>query len=563
MVTATATEFRAVLDCLQKTYNDSPNYSYETGEFHCPDGRIWEVWLVCAGQGNVQAALCASQAIQEIHPDLLVFLGTAGSLKDDVGIGDVVFATHVYGYESGRVGEEGILARPDVAIADGELTGLARRLAGNRSWQGRIPDGSAAAGSMPEAHVAPICAGEKIIADTGAEIRERLHAHFNGAAAVEMEGLGFLSAAHYWGNVRAAVIRGISDRLSGKDSASDKVRQPMACRNAAAFLFELISHLRIPEGRRVDGPESQYRLWGGPMANRTFIPDSGDNGSSTLITRADLPAMNLVGQVIDGRYELVREIGRGALNAVWEAEERAFGRALGRVAVKLQPPEKRRRFLYFSREAELIASFDSPYLIPYRSAWTEGSGQLQGWSFIATGLADMSLRDRIDEERLKESKLLRMMLDVGRALKYLHSRGLVHGDVKPANILRHCGRWVLGDFGLTQKTGSSEPEGTIGYMAPERFEGKVTSKNDVYSYAVTAIIAATGWDRIESSTVVNTRIRVGALMRGAPDPPSIEYGAFPEAVGELLHRATRQDPKDRPTMADMIAAIEKELEGSS
>ncbi|ELP69008.1 hypothetical protein STRTUCAR8_07564, partial [Streptomyces turgidiscabies Car8] len=128
-----------------------------------------------------------------------------------------------------------------------------------------------------------------------------------------------------------------------------------------------------------------------------------------------------------------------------------------------------------------MASFDNPYVIPYRAAGTEHSGPMKGWSYIVNGLAGGSLRDWINEQPMADEALGFMLLDLARALQYLHRQRLVHGDVKPANILNYGGRWVLGDFGLTQPTGAQEPEGTLGYMAPERFSGRVISANDVYS----------------------------------------------------------------------------------
>ncbi|MER5524405.1 protein kinase [Streptomyces sp. NPDC002677] len=562
VLTATTTEFRSVCASLgtDGSRDSSPEFTYEVGEFRCPDGRWWDVWVACGGQGNIPAALQASHAIQQLRPDLLVFLGTAGSLNHSVAIGDVVFATRIYGYESGRLDSGGLKARPEVAVADQELIGLARRIAAKKTWHDRIDVPPGAQYQWPEAHVAPICAGEKILADDRSELRRQLRQHFNDAAAVEMEALGFLSAAHYWGNVKAVVVRGISDRLRGKTPRRDQRLQPLACGHATAFLFELLSLFHLPHARRESEFDSRYGMWYGPLSDRTFLPDSDEPERPTLLTRTEVPSLELVGKVVDHRYELVREIGRGALNGVWEAEEKAFGQSLGRVALKMQPPSSKKRFLYFRREAELISSFDSPYVLPYRSAWTEAAGPLRGWSFIATGLGDMSLRDAVRGRALVDQALLRLMADLGRGLCYLHDQGLVHGDVKPANILRYHGRWVLGDFGLTQKPGTYEPQGTIEYMAPERFKGVVTPPNDIYAYAVTSIIATTDMMRSETPTLRNDGERLAELIRrGAPEPPGFRPQWFPGRLAGLLYAALASEPGDRPSMAEITTAVEEAL----
>jgi nucleoside phosphorylase len=89
----------------------------------------------CIGQGNVIAALQASQAIQDLQPELIVFLGTAGGLKEGVRLGDVVFATKVYGYERGKQTDERLFARPDIALVDPRTAAFARMIAGSDKWR--------------------------------------------------------------------------------------------------------------------------------------------------------------------------------------------------------------------------------------------------------------------------------------------------------------------------------------------------------------------------------------------------------------------------------------------
>jgi len=157
-----------------------------------------------------------------------------------------------------------------------------------------------------------------------------------------------------------------------------------------------------------------------------------------------------------------------------------------------------------------------------------------------------------------------MLLDLAKGLRYLHRQRLVHGDVKPANILRYEHRWVLGDFGLTQPTGAHEPEGTLGYMAPERFDGRVVTANDVYSFAVTAVVAASGTWQNERRTVDSTLRKVtDYLSSDVHRRPEYDPELFSDEFGALLGRCFEEDPLDRPTMDDVISCIEQEMDLSS
>ncbi|NNN37463.1 protein kinase [Streptomyces sp. S3(2020)] len=555
ILTAALSEYRAVRASLSqlRTAESASGAPYSVGSLAVRAG-FWEVWAACIGQGNIGAALETSQAIQELKPELIAFVGTAGSLRDEVQLGDVVFATKVYGYESAKQTNDGLLGRPAIEMADRNTTQVAFRVAAEETWADRVsrPAGEPA----PRAHIAPLAAGDKIHTGNRSELHRYLRSSFEDAHAVEMEGLGFLSGARFWPtDTKAVVVRGVSDRLADKDPVQDAALQPAACHNAMAFLSELLENL-WPKADEFWRRLGSATVPGQPAMNASTFMALGSDGGSTVVRHEDIPELNLVGVVIDGRYRLLREIGRGALNVVWEAEEFAFGGSLGRVALKLQPPKNDKRFIYFTREATVMAGLDSPNLLPYRCAGVQAHGPLAGWSFIATALAELSLRDMVNEQPLQGAELARMLEDVAAGLDHLHTMRLVHGDVKPANILWLGHRWVIGDFGLTQKTGAHEPEGTVGYMAPERFKGLVTTKNDVYSFAVTAVVAASGLGRSEESTIANTFMRVmDFLHTNIPRSPHLKEHWFPPGVAPVLRQAMKRHPAERPTMKDILDTL--------
>lgn len=217
---------------------------YEQGKF-VTNGQVWEVGIAEVGAGNAGAAVEAERAIAYLKPDILFFIGIAGGIKD-VAIGDVVAATDVYGYESGKSGEQ-FFTRPKAGKSAYALVQRAKREAGKTDWLQRL---SSSPASQPRVFVAPIAAGEKVIAAKQSYIFQFLRASYNDAIAVEMEGFGFLSAAFAYPNIKAIVIRGISDLVEGKNDDSiepEQVRQEKASHHASAFAFEMLAKFRIEE----------------------------------------------------------------------------------------------------------------------------------------------------------------------------------------------------------------------------------------------------------------------------------------------------------------------------
>lgn len=217
---------------------------YERGTFSA-NGQTWEVGIAEVGAGNAGAAVEAERAIAHFKPDVLLFVGIAGGIKD-VAIGDVIAATKVYGYESGKV-ESQFFTRPTVGQSTYAFVQRARSEARKGEWLQRLSNGSE---PQPRVFVAPIAAGEKVIASRESELYQFLRSSYNDAIAVEMEGFGFLSAAFAYPNIQSIVIRGISDLIEDKNAVdpeegTEEDRQARASQNASAFAFELLRKLQI------------------------------------------------------------------------------------------------------------------------------------------------------------------------------------------------------------------------------------------------------------------------------------------------------------------------------
>ena len=196
-----------------------------------------------------------------------------------------------------------------------------------------------------------------------------------------------------------------------------------------------------------------------------------------------------VGSTLGG-FRVKRLLGRGAMGAVYLAEDVHLQRkaALKVIATELADDDRfRRRFLL---ESQLAAGLDHPNIVPIYAA-----GEDQGVIFLAMKYVEgYNLSELIESlDRVGDERALSLLAQVGDALDSAHGLGLVHRDVKPANILIGTGeleRAYLCDFGLARHASTvasltgTAIVGTIAYIAPEQIEsGAVDARADVYSAA--------------------------------------------------------------------------------
>jgi nucleoside phosphorylase len=236
ILTALEAETRAVLRHMPDRKTE-----HVTGTvFHRGVVEGWDVVVAEVGPGNAPAAVIAERAIGRFGPAVALFVGVAGGIKD-VAIGDVVVATKVYGYESGKETDRGFKVRPDLQVTAHALEQQARAIRQQETWKNRL-DRQRTTGE-PHIYVGPIAAGEKVVASTQGTIAHILREHYGDALAIEMEGRGFLESIHVNAPVQGGVIRGISDLLEGKSEADAGGSQERAADAASAVAFEILATL--------------------------------------------------------------------------------------------------------------------------------------------------------------------------------------------------------------------------------------------------------------------------------------------------------------------------------
>lgn len=246
ILTALAVEYEAVRSHLNGIHEETHKGTvYERGTFLAGEWQ-WEVGIAQIGAGSSRAAFEAERAIAYFRPSIVLFVGVALGLKDIVP-GDVVVATKVYGYESAKDGKEQFRLSPDVGESSYRLVQRALAEGRKRVWIQRIRGKDQEWKSTPRVVVGPIAAGRRVMPSTRSNVLAFLHANYNDALAVEMEGRGFLHTTHGNEEVQALIVRGISDVMAGQSVIDVLHSQEIAARHASAFAFEILAKLDVAE----------------------------------------------------------------------------------------------------------------------------------------------------------------------------------------------------------------------------------------------------------------------------------------------------------------------------
>ncbi|MEN9687384.1 MAG: hypothetical protein RL381_396 [Actinomycetota bacterium] len=262
---------------------------------------------------------------------------------------------------------------------------------------------------------------------------------------------------------------------------------------------------------------------------------------------------DLTGELIDGRYQLIRQMATGGMASIYEALDTRLDR---KVAVKImhshlaQDEQFVERFI---REAKAAAALSHPNIVAVQD---------QGWNqngtpaifLVMEMIEGHTLREYLNEQgKLSIADGIKFLIPVLSALSAAHKIGIVHRDIKPENILiSKEGRIKIADFGLakgpllggTMTAESSVILGSVSYLSPEQVQrGVADSRSDIYSIGITAFEMFTGKKPFEGDAPiqiaymhVNNRVpKLSTLISGVP--PQFD---------DLIYRATSANPDERP-----------------
>ena len=267
------------------------------------------------------------------------------------------------------------------------------------------------------------------------------------------------------------------------------------------------------------------------------------------------------GRLVGGRYRLTERIGSGGMGTVWRAQDELVEREVAVKQPRLpgdpQDAAHQRIAHRLHREARAAARVDHPSAVSVHDVVVE-----DGLPWIVMELVrGESLHEVLQRGAIEPAESARIGLAVVGALRAAHSVGIVHRDVKPANVLLGShGRVVLTDFGIAHIMGeesltmSGEFVGSLEFIAPERMSGRGAGpSSDLWSLGVLLYAAVEGWSPFRRTTLESTL----AAILAAETPQPQQAGP----LGPLLVRLLVKDPAERPDADEVTAALEAVAKG--
>jgi serine/threonine-protein kinase len=262
-------------------------------------------------------------------------------------------------------------------------------------------------------------------------------------------------------------------------------------------------------------------------------------------------------EILSHTYDIERELGGGGMSRVFVAIDRGLGR---KVVIKLLSPDlvadvNRGRF---RREIQVAAQLQHPHIVPLLSA---GEHEDLVW-YTMPFIAGESLRSKVEKNgAMTVPDVVRVMYQVGEALDYAHGEGVIHRDIKAANILLSGSYALITDFGVAKALNASMPAsgmtqtgtaiGTPAYMAPEQLAGDPAADHriDIYAVGLLAYELLNGRSPFAATTPAKVLV---AVLSENPKPLVEVRPDVPASLSDLVMRCLSKEPDERPGSARML-----------
>jgi len=286
-----------------------------------------------------------------------------------------------------------------------------------------------------------------------------------------------------------------------------------------------------------------------------------DNVSISMTRTMVSPAME--GSTVAGKYRIIEKLGEGGMGVVYKAEDTRLDRM---VALKFLPsglmkdPNAKERFV---REAKAAAALSHPNICTIHEIDEE-----EGKSFIVMEYIEgHSVREKVKKNPLEIPEALDLVIQSAQGLEEAHKRGIIHRDIKSANIMvTGSGQAKVMDFGLAKVSGASlltreaSTMGTVAYMSPEQAQGQgVDQRTDIWSLAVVLYEMLTGQFPFPGDTDQSVMY---AIARKTPVPVKKIVPKVKPDLERVVEKALEKKPSDRyQSMAELLEDLRAIAEG--